>query len=84
MYHVYVLRSESTGRFYTGSCEDLDLRLTQHNSGQSKSTRHGVPWVLAHHESFDTRAEAVRRERFFKTGVGRDELARLVVASQPR
>ena len=75
MFYVYVLVSEKTGRLYIGSTEDIDRRLTEHNTGYSKSTRHGVPWRLVHVESFQTRTEAVRRERYYKTGKGRDELA---------
>ena len=77
-YHVYVLVSERTGRRYVGSAHDLADRLARHNRGRSKATRHGVPWRLAHVESFPSRAEAVRRELFFKTGKGRDELNRIV------
>ncbi|MBI5762985.1 MAG: GIY-YIG nuclease family protein [Planctomycetes bacterium] len=74
MFHVYVLLSEKTGRHYTGSCEDLDDRLRRHNAGESKATRHGVPWKLIHSETFQTRSEAMVRERFLKTGKGRAEL----------
>ncbi len=77
MFYVYVLRSSKTGRRYVGSCEDVAERLNRHNAGHSKSTRHGVPWVLLHTESFATRAEAMKREQYFKTGRGRDELAQL-------
>ena len=84
MFHVYVLRSESTGRRYTGACEDLDRRLREHNSGQTKSTRHRGPWRLIHFEQFESWAEACRRERFFKTGRGRDELERLLRVAQRR
>ena len=73
-FHVYVLISEKTGRSYVGSTDDVSRRLFQHNSGQSKSTRHGVPWRLVQVESFTTRAEAVNRERYYKTGKGREEL----------
>jgi len=45
-----------------------------HNSGQMKATRHGATWILIHNESFATRREAVRRELYYKTGRGRDEL----------
>ncbi len=69
-----MLRSDRTGRLYTGSCEDLDDRLFRHNAGQSRATKHGVPWKLVHRETFATRAEAVRREAYLKTGRGRDEL----------
>jgi putative endonuclease len=77
VYVVYVLRSETTGRRYIGSCQDLGKRLRQHNAGESKSTRHGIPWQLIYREVFSTRAEAVRREKYLKTGRGRDELDRL-------
>ena len=73
MYWVYILRSRKTGRHYTGSCEDLADRLARHNSGQSKATRHGVPWDLVYQEPFSTRADAVCRERQLKTGCGRPE-----------
>jgi putative endonuclease len=78
MFYVYVLRSGKTGRRYVGSCEDLDDRVRRHNSGEAKATRHGIPWKLVHTESFLTRREAVKKERYFKTGRGRDELDRLV------
>jgi len=78
VFHVYILRSERTGRFHTGSCEDLADRLYRHNSGQSPATRQGVLWTVVHAEEFDTRAEAVRRERYLKTGRGRDELRSLL------
>jgi putative endonuclease len=78
MYHVYVLRSEKTGRHYTGSCEDLEDRLSRHNAGQSLATKHGVPWQLIYSEVYETRGEAIEREKFFKNGKGREELARLL------
>jgi len=39
-----------------------------------KATKHGVPWILIHCESFATRREAVQRELYYKTGRGRDDL----------
>jgi hypothetical protein len=35
-----------------------------------------------HHEEFATLAEAVRRERHFKTGRGREELKKLFESSE--
>jgi putative endonuclease len=75
--YVYVLRSEKTGRRYVGSTQDIQERLRQHNGGQSLATKHGAPWKLIHQEEFPTRAEAVRQERFYKTGRGRDLLDEL-------
>jgi putative endonuclease len=77
MFYVYVLRSEKTGRRYIGSCEDIDDRLRRHNAGESKATSHGIPWILIHVEQFVTRSAAMSRERYYKTGRGRDELDHL-------
>jgi putative endonuclease len=76
-YHVYVLASGKPGRRYVGSSGYLPNRFTRHNAGDVKSTRHGVAWGLVHSEAFATRAEAVQRQRFLKTGKRRDELDRL-------
>src|SRR5688572_19661695 len=78
-FHVYVLRSDRTGRRYVGSCEDLQNRLREHNRAESASTRAEVPWRLVRSDTFATRIEAMKRERYYKTGKGRDTLARLVV-----
>ena len=74
MFYCYVLRSRQTGRRYVGSSKDLSERIRRHNAGDSKATKHGVPWILVHSESFATRSEAAQRERYYKSGRGRDEL----------
>jgi putative endonuclease len=76
MFTTYVLQSQSTHRLYTGSTSDFDKRLMQHNTDVSFSTKHRGPWVLVYREDFATLAEAVRRERYLKTGKGREELRR--------
>ena len=81
MFYVYVLRSAKTGRRYVGSCEHLDDRVRRHNAGEAKAARHGIPWKLVHTESFLTRREAMKKERYYKTGRGRDELYRLLPGS---
>ena len=68
---VYILRSLSTGRLYKGCCSDPVQRLGQHNAGVTKSTKNRGPWELVYQEEFATRAQAVARERFLKSGQGR-------------
>ncbi len=76
-YFVYVLKSTSKKTSYIGSTQDLENRLSEHNSGESKATRHKGPWSLVYQEKFQTRSEAVGREMYFKTVDGRIELKRL-------
>jgi predicted GIY-YIG superfamily endonuclease len=38
---------------------------------------------LVYKEEFTTRTEAMARERYFKTGIGRDEVKRILGARSP-
>ena len=80
MFHVYILRSGATGHHYVGYTSDLTQRLGQHNRGITKSTKNRGPWEMVHHEEFSTRSEAMRRERFFKFGQGREEMKRILTS----
>jgi putative endonuclease len=86
-YIVYVLTSESTGRRYVGQTEDLDRRISEHNSqghNPAKFTsRNAGPWQLAHKEIFATRGEAMAREKWLKSGVGRRWLDSILGRASP-
>ena len=71
MWYVYVLRSLTNRRLYTGSTNDLQRRLAEHQRGKTRYTRHGGPFELVHVEEFGTRLEARQRERALKSGQGR-------------
>jgi len=70
-FFVYILMSQRDGMLYTGMTTNLQRRLREHNSGRVKSTRFRTPLVLVHVERYNTKYEAERRERFLKTGRGR-------------
>src|SRR5271170_3118643 len=72
MYFVYVLENTATKRHYTGFTTDLTQRVGQHNSGVTKSTKNRGQWVPLYSEEYTTRSEAMRRERFLKSGQGRE------------
>lgn len=78
MFYIYVLKSLKNGRFYTGSTNDLERRLVEHNSGQSKYTKHTAPFELVHKEEYLTKSEAYKREMYLKTGRGR-EFVRILI-----
>lgn len=73
---TYVLYSQKTKKFYTGSShqETVQNRLVEHNAGRVKSTKFGRPWNLVFSEYYDSYTQARQRELFLKTGVGRKEL----------
>jgi putative endonuclease len=79
VYFVYMLGCLKTGRTYVGQTNDLLRRYRMHLEGHTRTTRIilVVPVVL-YFEILATRGEAIRRERYFKSGSGhrvRDEIA---------
>jgi len=83
MFFVYVLQSEATKQYYTGFTADLEQRIGQHNSGVTKSTKNRGQWKLVYTEKHDSRAEAMKREKFLKSGKGREQLTALIDSWRP-
>jgi putative endonuclease len=75
---LYILRSETTGRYYVGQTQDLNYRLEYHNANYSPALRNRGPWKLIYQEAFESRAEAVRRERYIKSQKSRQFIENLV------
>jgi putative endonuclease len=71
-YYSYVLRSLKNGLLYKGSTKNIEKRLLYHNAGESNYTSKHTPWELVIVEPFETRAEAMKREKWYKFGAGRD------------
>lgn len=60
--YTYILRC-GDGTLYTGWTNDLEKRVTAHKSGKgAKYTHSRLPVELVYYETFETRAEAMRRE----------------------
>ncbi|MGQ7719638.1 GIY-YIG nuclease family protein [Melioribacter sp. OK-1-Me] len=71
-FFTYIIFSPSKNRFYVGSTNDIDRRLTEHNSGQSKSTNSGKPWKLVFLKEFTSRSDAINLEiKIKKRGIKR-------------
>ncbi|MGW8314713.1 MAG: GIY-YIG nuclease family protein [Bacteroidales bacterium] len=72
-YFVYVLYSISHRRFYFGSSENPLKRLKSHNDPRNKGwTKRYAPWKLIYTEEFMNKRDALIKERWLKTGTGRD------------
>jgi putative endonuclease len=75
MFFVYVIYSDTIGRKYIGQTEDLERRINEHNNGLlGVYTKNKGPWRLVYFEQYQTRSEAMKREKELKTGKGRDFL----------
>jgi putative endonuclease len=77
MYYAYILKSTVDGTLYKGNTGDLKERLEQHNAGKSAYTSRKGPWILVYSEEFETRAQALQREKYFKSAAGRRFIAKL-------
>lgn len=71
---VYILKSESTGYFYVGIIRFSLKRTRQHNKGQSSGSRGKGPWKKVYQEGYSSYREARKREKYLKSGIGRDWL----------
>lgn len=71
MYYVYVIESQRSKYWYTGSTDDLRKRLNQHNKGESTWTKQGIPWKLIYYEASLRREDAQSREKYLKSGPGK-------------
>ena len=66
-WYVYILRSLRDGKYYIGYTSNLERRLEEHNSGRQRSTRHRVPFELVYYEEYESKSEAMKRERQLKS-----------------
>ena len=75
---VYIIQSLKDETFYIGHTFDLDKRLAYHNSGKSRYTSKKIPWKLVYYESYGSKGEAMKRERFLKRQKNKEFYKRLI------
>ena len=69
---VYILKSSRFNKIYIGFTSNLIQRFYAHNHLSNKGyTKHYRPWIVIHVEFFKDKKEAIQREKFLKSGVGR-------------
>lgn len=83
-YYVYIIQCVDCS-FYTGYTKDLDSRLMLHTSGKgAKYTRMHKAEKLVYVEKFDSRIEAMRRERKVKSLSHRQKLELIDCRVKPK
>ena len=74
-YLVYAISSLKVGRIYVGMSQNVEKRLQEHNLGKVFSTKGYGPWKLIYKEKCGiNRANARKREKYLKSGVGKEFL----------
>ncbi len=69
-YFVYVLQ-DSRGKLYKGLTNNLSRRLSEHKSGQTRSTKYLINPRIVYTEEYDSFEQARSREVYLKTAAGR-------------
>lgn len=78
MFYAYVLLCDN-GAYYKGFTDDLERRYQQHlNATGAEYTAKHKPIKIAYYETFKTKEEAVAREKYFKSGSGREWLKKRI------
>lgn len=70
-YYVYVLQSKKDKKWYTGYSDNLQRRLKEHKSGQCYTTKNRRPLKLIYFEGCLSKDDAIAREKYLKSGMGK-------------
>ncbi len=79
MFYVYAISSLKRNYIYVGLTNNVERRFLEHNEGRNKTTRPYAQFELIFSEGHLTRLNARVREKYFKSGVGKEVLKRLIV-----
>jgi putative endonuclease len=77
-YFVYALSSLLRNYLYVGQTDNIERRFIEHNNGKNKTTRPYRPFKLIYSEEFTSRKEAREKEKYLKSGSGKEFLKRLL------
>lgn len=79
MHYVYILKSSKDSHLYYGYTNDLKGRIQKHRAGKVFATKSRLPVKLIYYEAFLSEEDARARERYFKTGWGRNYVKKHLV-----
>ena len=80
MWYTYIIYSEKLDRYYVGHTDNLSWRLERHNQGWGRFTKGGIPWELVYFEKYQTKKEALKRERDTKSQKSRKYIKNLILS----
>jgi putative endonuclease len=78
MYYVYAIKSVERNYIYVGLTDNFERRFSEHNGGRNKTTKPYLPFELILKEKFSTRILARQREKYLKSGTGKEFLKSLL------
>lgn len=73
-YSVYAMASTVRRYIYVGLTNNMQRRFAEHQRGWNAVTKPYRPFIILHEEACSTRPEAREREKWLKSGVGKEWL----------
>jgi putative endonuclease len=77
MFYVYAISSTERSYIYVGLTDNVERRFFEHNNCKNKTTKPYAPFVLIFTEVHETRMDARLREKYWKSGTGKEQLKSL-------
>ena len=82
--YVYVIKNKKTDKIYIGQSDDLKRRLERHNGHlknkpTSYTSKNKGEWQLIYKEEYNTRGQAMKREKQLKSYQGRQNIKRITM-----
>ncbi|QVY64645.1 GIY-YIG nuclease family protein [Polaribacter sp. Q13] len=77
MFYVYAISSIAKNYIYVGLTSNLNERIKRHNGLRERTTKFYAPFKLIYVEEVKTRIEARVREKYWKSGIGKEKLRSL-------
>lgn len=83
MYTTYVLYSERYNKIYIGYTSSLEERMQAHNTfAREGYTVKFRPWTVIYTEYYESKKDAMKREKELKTSRGREFIRNLIKAKK--
>ena len=77
MFYVYAISSIEKNYIYVGLTSNFEERLKRHNGLKERTTKFYAPFKLIYIEEVPTRIDARVREKYWKSGIGKEKLRSL-------
>ncbi|MFH1187678.1 MAG: GIY-YIG nuclease family protein [bacterium] len=83
MFFVYSIYNKEKDKIYTGCTAELEKRIKRHNhllpnKKTSYTSKNSGFWELVYKEEFETRKQAMKREKELKSSRGRDFIRTII------
>jgi putative endonuclease len=72
-YYIYIIYNKVHDKYYIGQTHSLGKRIAEHNLCLSKYTsKYDGGWEVIYSEGFQSRGDAMKREKFLKKQKSKD------------